>query len=241
MKLRLQPIRVFCLHQTSEAYNPDVYCKPDWIPLNFLKNYIERLQEEGYEFISLAEAHKHIQSDVIRCKKYAVLAADDGLKCQLELVPWLEEHHIPITLFVNIETLDGQTCGCVIKRYFDIKDKNTEAQHATELYFTKNDISSLPSSVSIGMHGITHDDVTTMTGEEFGNMIRTCESSLKSNLHYVPFYAYTYGRHSYRTDEILKKLHIIPVLADGGVNYNDSTVIHREILEYIYKCQNQVS
>lgn len=241
MKLHLQPIRVLCFHQTTETYDPEKYCKPDWIPLDFLKKYIDKMQSEGYEFISLVEAQKYIEKDVIRFKKYAVLTADDGLRCQLALIPWLKEKQIPITLFVNLETLKGDVCGVQMKKYFKVKDKITEAKYAKELYFSKDDIEHLPSIVSIGMHGITHDDVTGMKGEEFGKMIRICESSLKSNSHYVPFYAYTYGRHSYRTDEILKQLHVIPVLADGGVNYNDSTVIHREILEYIYKCQNQVS
>lgn len=241
MKIRLQPIRVFCFHQTSETYDPNVYCKPDWIPLDFLKNYIKQLQAEGYEFISLEEAHRHIKRDVVRGKKYAVLTADDGLKCQLELVPWLEERHIPIALFVNLEILDGETCGCVVKKYFKIKDKKTEIKHAKALYLTNNDIKHLPALVSIGMHGITHDEVTEMTEEEFEKMVHICVGKLCNNSQYIPFYAYTYGRHSHHTDDELTKLHIIPVLADGGVNYTDSKVIHREIFEYIYKCQGQVS
>ena len=74
MKLRMQPIRVFCFHHVSAVYNPDVYCKPDWIPLDFLKNYLEQLQAEGYKFISLAEAQTKISNDKFRIGKYAVLA-----------------------------------------------------------------------------------------------------------------------------------------------------------------------
>lgn len=240
-KLRLQPIRVFCFHQVSDKYDPEVYCKPDWIPSDFLKSYIEQLRAEGYEFISLAEAQAKMAKDKFRISKYAVLTADDGLRCQLELLPWLEEQRIPITLFVNIETLDGDTCGCVVKKYFAIKDRVTELKHAKKLYFTKDDIEHLPAIVSIGMHGITHDEVTAMPLEKFESMIRTCESALGTNSQYIPFYAYTYGMHNNRTDEELRKLHVTSVLADGGVNYDESNVIHREILEYIYKCQNQVS
>ena len=66
MKLRLQPIRVFCFHQVSETFDPNVYCKPDWISLDFLKEFVLRLQKEGYEFISLEEAHWYISEDFFR-------------------------------------------------------------------------------------------------------------------------------------------------------------------------------
>ena len=241
MKLRLQPIRVLCFHQTSETYDPEVYCKPDWIPLNFLKNYVEQLQAEGYEFISLQEAYEHIKNDRVRGKKYAVLTADDGFKCNLNLVPWLEERQIPITLFVNLETLDGKTCGCVVKKYFEIKDQKTELKHAKELYFTRDDMQLLSPLVSIGMHGVNHEEVAQLSAEKFKEVVTTCVEALAELPNYIPFYAYTYGKHSQRTQSILHQEHIVPVYADGKLNYNCTTEIHREPLEYIYKCQSQLS
>lgn len=236
MKLRLQPIRVLCFHQVSETYDPAVYCKPDWIPLEFLKHYIKQLQSEGYEFISLQEAYEHIKNDRFRRKKYAVLTADDGLRCQSALVPWLEEKQIPITFFVNLETLDGNTCGIQVKKYFNITDQKAELKHAKELYFTKEDMQHLSPLVSIGMHGINHEEVNQLSAEEFKKIVTTCVEALDEYSNYIPFYAYTYGKHNRQTDEILQKANIIPVLADGGVNYSDKSIIHREILETI--CQD---
>lgn len=241
MKLRLQPIRVFCFHQTSETYDPAVYCKPDWIPLDFLKNYVMQLQAVGYKFISLTEAQAKIANDKFRIGKYAVLTADDGFKCHLALVPWLEKRHIPITLFVNLETLDGETCSCVVKKYFDIQDKKTEIKHAKELYFTHDDMKHLSPLVSIGMHGVNHDEVNQLSAEEFEGIVSTCVKALGEHPNYIPFYAYTYGKHSQRTQSVLRQAHIVPIYADGKMNYNTPTEIHREPLEYIYKCQNQVS
>lgn len=234
MKIRLQPIRVFCFHQTSETYDPEVYCKPDWIPLDFLKNYVLQLQAEGYKFISLAEAQAKIANDKFRIGKYAVLTADDGLKCQLELVPWLEEQHIPITLFLNLETLDGQICGCEMKKYFNIKDKTTELKHAKELYITNEEMKFLSPLVSIGMHGVNHNAVHEMSDGEFRNTLSKCMLELGNFANYIPFYAYTYGIHNNEVDDILHSANVIPVLADGGKNYNDG-FIHREIFEYIYQ------
>ena len=238
MKLRMQPIRVFCFHHVSAVYNPDVYCKPDWIPLDFLKNYLEQLQAEGYKFISLAEAQTKISNDKFRIGKYAVLTADDGLKCQLALVPWLEKRNMPITLFVNLETLDGETCGVEVKKYFNIKDRQTERAHARELYLTGEDLNTLSPVVSIGMHGVTHDSINQYTDEEFAHKVETCVNVLTKHPNYVPFYAYTYGKKTAKSDEILRNRNIIPVYADGQSNYHDSSVIHREILEYVYNSQN---
>ena len=238
MKLRLQPIRVFCFHQTSEQYDEGVYCKPDWVPLLFVQNLIQQLKDKGYKFISLAEAYKHIQNDMIRRKKYAVLTADDGFRCQLNLVPWLKERNIPITLFVNLDTLDGETCGLEVKKYFNITDKQTEKAHAHELYITADELKSHLSMVSIGMHGVTHEVIYNYTDTEFKNVVDTSVNALKAYPNYVPFYAYTYGKRTAKSDDILREKNIIPVYADGQCNYNDSTVIHREVLEYIFKQQN---
>ena len=221
MKLRLQPIRVFCFHQVSENFDPNIYCKPDWIPLNFLKGFILRLQHEGYEFISLENAYKHIQEDLIRRKKYAVLTADDGMKCQLELVPWLETHHVPITLFVNVETLNGNTCGKPMKEHFRIESKEEEIRHAKQLYIERKDIETVSPIVSIGMHGVDHNEVTHMSDEEFRIAVEECKDKIGLFEKYIPFYAYTFGKYTWSTDAILHSSNVVPVLSDGLKNYDD--------------------
>lgn len=234
-RLRLQPIRVLCFHQTSEQFDADVYCQPDWVPTAYLKQFIEGLQQEGYEFISLAEAYEHIQKDMIRRKKYAVLTADDGLKCQLDLVPWLEIHKVPITLFVNVETLSGDVCGRPMKEHFQIENMDEEMRHAKQLYLGRKDLENVPPIVSIGMHGVNHDEVTCMSEKEFIKAVDVCKLEIGSHSQYIPFYAYTFGRHTCKTDAVLHQSGIVPVLSDGAENYNDAEYIHREIIEVKYK------
>lgn len=242
MKLRLQPIRVFCFHQISETYDSDVYCKPDWIPLSFLKDYMKQLQSEGYVFITLAEAFQHIQNDLVRTRKYAVLTADDGLLCHLDLFPWLEEQCIPLTMFVNIKNLDGRTCGWPVMNYFKIVNKHDEIRYASKLYCTTEQLFTLSSSiVSIGMHGVTHDPVTKLLDNEFAEQLKICQDTLSCHKAYIPYFAYPYGTHNPNTDKVLWGRNIVPVLADGGVNYNDSRYIHRESIDEIYKCNSQHS
>lgn len=236
---RLRPIRVFCFHQTSEQFDADVYCRPDWVPTSYLKQFIEGLQQEGYEFISLAEAYRHIQKDIIRRKKYAVLTADDGLKCQMDFVPWLEVKNVPITLFVNVETLSGKVCGKPMREHFQIESKDDEMRHAKQLYLKRKDLEKVSPIASIGMHGVNHDGVTGMSEEEFRKAVDICKSEIGTHPQYIPFYAYTFGRHTLKTDAILLQSGIVPVLSDGGENYSDAKYIHREIIEVKYKESNR--
>ena len=239
-KCRLQPIRVFCFHQTSERYEEGVYCKPDWIPTAFLKEYLEQLQVKGYIFISLSEAQKHINKDIFRFKRYAVLTADDGLLCQAELLPWLEERHIPITLFIDLETLDGMTCTMPVKDFLNITDKIEEQKHAEQLYLTLKHLENLSSPMlSIGMHGVKHEKMYEMTAEEFTEQINTCKQVLSQYSSFIPFFAYPYGTHSSITNKVLCQKKIVSVWADGKQNYDEKDVIHREILEYIYNLKNE--
>ena len=101
MKLRLQPIRVYCFHHVSDAYDTSYMWEEDWLNTDALKTFILGLQQNGYTFISLSEAHAKLTNDIYRNRKYAVLTADDGFKTLLNIVPWLIEQQIPITLFMN--------------------------------------------------------------------------------------------------------------------------------------------
>ena len=63
MKLRLQPIRVFCFHQVSEWLDESEYAEPDWMALSDFKQKISDLRKAGYVFISLQDAHRHLKED----------------------------------------------------------------------------------------------------------------------------------------------------------------------------------
>lgn len=231
MKLRLQPIRVLCFHQVSECFDPAIYCDADWISLADLKGKIKALLQQGYHFISLEEAHHHIKYDFIRIRKYAVLTADDGLKCQLDLLPWLEENKIPLTMFLNVETLSGDKCGEPMMQYFNIVSKEQERAHSI-LYATADNIAAVQSSIlSFGLHGIDHRGATSMTYEEYRSNIIECKTYLNKIVSTVPFYAYTYGIRTKEYDDILHENDFIPVYMDGRVNYNNPNGVHRELIK----------
>ena len=130
LHLRLQPIRVLCIHEVSEVDENS----PDWIPTAYFKRTILEMQSQGYKFISLKEAYEHIRSDeLIRIRKYAVLTADDGLRCHLEMLPWLEQHTVPITLCLNVLSLKQTICGLPYKQWYNIVDKEEENHNNEEI------------------------------------------------------------------------------------------------------------
>ena len=127
--------------------------------------------------------------------------------------------------------LRGDVLGEQFKRYFNIIDVDEERMIAEQLYFTEQELLLNNHWATIGIHGVNHADCTQMTGEQFTLNVKQCVHRLNKNELYVPFYAYTYGAYSNQTNEVLKQHGLVPVLVDGLLNYNDSSRIHREIIE----------
>lgn len=230
VRLRLQPIRVFCFHQVSELYNPLTMWECDWTQINLFKQNILKLKEQ-YTFISLTEAHEKIKHDCFRSRKYAVLTADDGYKSLLSILPWLNEQKIPITLFVNPRYWDGLSWSEIneeqSRRVKSDVDMLTEV--CPDLYLTKEQLQRIASSplVTLGLHGYEHFDATKMSLSEFTDNVQQCRDSICDMDGYIPYMAYTWGRHNKSTDSILQKMNIVPVLVNGMDNYNNSDYIDR--------------
>lgn len=214
-KIRLQPIRVFCLHHVCEQFDADAMNVGDWMALDEFKRKINALHDQGYEFISLTEAYEHLRYDYIRRKKYAVLTFDDGYKSLCEVLSLLRVLQIPCALFINGKYLDGKS----------YRNKPTEC------YLSQDELFALSSPlIEIGSHGYEHADASKMKVDDFQKHIHMNIHLLKNHPNYVPFHAYTWGRYTKETNNILKDFYIIPVYIDGMKNYNEINYIHREIL-----------
>lgn len=215
MKLRLQPIRVFCLHHVSAEFDAESMNECDWMQIDKFKGKVLAMQQDGVDFISLADAYNHISNDKIRRKKYTVLTFDDGYASLKEILPWLEEQRIPTTLFINGKYLDG-------KLY---------RNNPKEQYLTEKEVFALTSPlIEIGSHGWKHTSALDMTDLEFQKSVERNIRLLSTHPRYIPFYAYTWGKHKKTNDILLNEKHIVPVLVDGEANYNDSLFIHRDLM-----------
>lgn len=214
IKFRLQPIRVVCLHHVCAEFDAGYMHSGDWMQIDEFKSKVSSMQEGGVEFISLTDAYNKITNDKFRNHKYAVLTFDDGYASLKEILPWLEEQQIPATLFINGKYMDGKSYR-----------KNPKEQ-----YLTKEDLFSLTSPfIEIGSHGWTHIDASKISADEFELIIEQNIKFLQTHPRYVPFYAYTWGRHNEMTDILLQSKNIIPVYMDGMKNYREQQVIHREL------------
>jgi len=216
-KMRLQPVRVFSFHQVSDEFEPDTMMECDWLQTEAYKRMVLSLKE-NYSFVSLQEAYSHIAKDMFRTKRYAVLTADDGWASLHNVLPWLSEQNIPLTLFLNPGYFDG----------VHFRERNTER------YLLERDIkrvSDTYSNVFFGMHGWEHVDVSKQDENEFRKNVGRSLEALKDYKNFVPFFAYPWGRHNAMNKRVLKEFNLIPVLMDGMMNYNDASAVHRELLQ----------
>lgn len=215
MKLRLQPIHVFCMHHVCNAFDAESMNACDWMQIDEFKCRIQSMQHDGVEFISLTDAYAKLTNDKFRNHKYAVLTFDDGYASLKEILPWLEEQQIPATLFINGKYLDGKSYR----------------KNPNEKYLIKEELFSLTSPlIEIASHGWEHKRATEMTAEEFAESVKRNIGLLSGHPNYIPFWAYTYGSHSNNTDDYLHRQGLVPIYIDGMKNYNEIKVIHRELL-----------
>lgn len=217
-KLRLAPIRVFCFHQTSAVFDPTTMTEEDWTEIEQFKRNISVLQQE-YQFISLPEVNEKMKQR-FRRKKYACLTSDDGWASLKEILPWLNEQNIPVTLFLNPGYFDGQ--------HFRERD--------TEKYLSLAEVEEICSKyplVTIGLHGWEHWDSSKQTIAEFADSVERSVNALKHIPNYIPYFAFTWDRKSWGNYMVLYAYHIIPVVVRGNYNYNTPGYIDREPFDNI--------
>ena len=215
MKLRLQPVHVYCLHHVCEVFDANSMNKSDWMQINKFKNRITAMRHNGVEFISLKEAYYHILHDTLRTHKYAVLTFDDGYASVKEILPWLKEQHIPATLFITGKYLDGKSYR----------------SNPQEKYLTYDEVFSMKNPLfEIANHGWEHTDLRGMTMDGFISDVKQNIDVLSKHPNYIPFWAYPYGIHADVTDEFLRNNGLTPLYVDAGVNYNSVAHINRELM-----------
>lgn len=215
IRIRLQPIRIFCFHHVCAIYDASHMYECDWMQIDEFKSKVISMLQDGVEFVSLTTAYKHICNDWFRCNKYAVLTFDDGYASLKEILPWLEKKNIPVTLFINGKYLDGKSYR----------------ENLKEKYLTYEELFALSHPfIEIGSHGWEHIDACDMKLQEFKDSVNRNRMLLQTHPKYIPFYAYTYGKHILEEDEFLKAESIIPIYVSGEKNYNNCSYLDRELL-----------
>ena len=106
-RIWLHPIQVFVFHQVSDVFEPETMWECDWTQTDAFKRHIQALKKK-YTFISLTEVQRRLAQDKWRFRNYASLTSDDGWASLTNILPWLVEQKIPVTLFLNPSCLDGK-------------------------------------------------------------------------------------------------------------------------------------
>ena len=216
-KLRLRPIRVFLFHQVSDVFDQDTMKICDWTETQLFKKNIGMLKKK-YLFVSLEIAYQKMSKDVFRFRNYAVLTSDDGWASLSNVLPWLAQQNVPVTLFLNPGYFDGQ-------HFRDID---------TEQYLLEADIQQIADNypnVTFGTHGWEHKRATEQNETQFRESVSNSLKVLQVYPNFIPYFAYTYGGFNAMTGRILKDYGLVPVLIDGMKNWDDLSCIHRELLD----------
>ena len=232
MKLRLQPIRVFCFHHVSDVRDPLVCQESDWTQLDLFKRNIEKLSR-NHTFISLSEACDKLQHDWFRFHKYAVLTTDDGLASVLNVLPWLEEKKIPLTLFINTRYMEGDKIKPIHQKWLQELAPDADiVSIAKGMYLSKEQVFELTSPyIEIGLHGHEHFDAVKIPEEAFEEDIDKCIAILRAHPRYIPAFAYTWGHSTKESTSYIQNKGITPILIRGGVNYKWVGSVDRECLD----------
>ena len=217
-RMFLQPIPVFVFHQVSDALEPETMWECDWTQTELFKQKISALKKR-YTFISLPEVQEHLSKDRLRFRRYAALTSDDGWASLTNILPWLVEQKIPVTLFLNPSCLDGL-------------HKNSRE---TDKLLTKEEVLRIVGEgkpfISVASHGWTHKDSTKLTQDEFEESVQKSEEELAPIPGKVPFFAFASGRYTPKQVGYLKSNGLIPVFVDSRVNEKDPTAIHRYCID----------
>lgn len=214
MKLRLQPIRVFCFHQVSNVYDVNTMWENDWMQIDEFKKKIILMHNNGVKYISLTDAYLHISKDKLRKQRYAVITFDDGWVSLQNIIPWLVAQRIPITLFLN-------------PAYLLNEDKREKGISLNQAELDKL-LQGGKGLIQIASHGWNHALCTDLDKLHFEENVDKSVAFLSKYDEYIPYFAYPCGRHTATQDVILQAKGITPVYCDGMKNYNDKSVIHRE-------------
>lgn len=229
IRQRLKPVSVFLFHHVSGVRNPLISATCDWTQTEQFKKNICLLKKE-FGFISLEEAWWRLNHDRFRFHKFAVLTADDGYRSVLDILPWLEQQSVPITIFVNTKYLDKKSWGEVNEEVAREYKPNVDmmSEVCPDLFMSKEELFGLDSPiVSVGLHGHEHLDAIKQSENEFSEHVEKCKSILSTHKRFVPFYAYAWGRHNAATDRILREKDLVPVLVNGMKNDNNLGYINR--------------
>ncbi|HEX9970026.1 MAG TPA: polysaccharide deacetylase family protein [Acidimicrobiales bacterium] len=144
---------------------------------DLLRRHIDRLRRWGYDLVTFGELAERAASG--RAGGAAALTFDDGFADNLhELVPVLDQHDVPATVFVVAGRLG-----------------EAHPDHRGARFLDADELRTLSGRVEIGSHGATHVDLTALAPDALEEELVASRRALEGIVEQaVDLLAYPFGR-----------------------------------------------
>ena len=181
----LKPI-ILMYHSVVKNDSVDPY----GISIKDFNEQISWLDDQGYQFVSLANLVESIRDGIYgKGSKQVVLTFDDGYRDFLDqAVPVLVQRRLPATVFLVTDML-GKTADW------------SSASNQTQL-MTEEEVRQIKiDGISLGSHTLTHTDITTLNEDELERQL--VASRIKLADFGETFHAFSYPWGKYTDREVI--------------------------------------
>ncbi len=191
---RRKGIPVLMYHRVWPDLTDDLTITPER-----LRDHWQFLKEDGYHTLSLPEYLDIINGKSKQPQKAILITFDDGYRNNLEYAyPLLKEFGWQATFFITGNMIDGA---------------GEENEKGVLQKMTLPELHSLdPAVVQLGIHGYVHEDMSRLTLQENGAVLRNAVKAFDTGgLSYYKVWAYPYGKRPGKNSTAIKK-----IMADSG-------------------------
>ncbi|XOV90946.1 MAG: polysaccharide deacetylase family protein [Bacteroidota bacterium] len=193
-------VNCFIYHRFGDSRYPSTN-----VSVKNFRAHLEYLKQAGFKVMNFSDAIGYMKNDQ-PVMKVAVITIDDGFSSFYENgLPLLEEFAFPATLFINTETVGGNS----YMSWDELKDAGKRG-------------------VEIGNHTHSHAFFLDIDNEkrydQFAAEIKTCQDLIKENLEFTPkVFAYPYGEFDARMKAIVQESGFIAGAAQNSGVINPNT------------------
>lgn len=191
-------ISVYCYHSFANDTWPYSIKPPEF------KKQIKRLIHDGYNFKSIDDLSMHITGKKLLLGKIAVITIDDGYENVHDIVDFMLKNSIPGAFFIlaHPEHVDRSEIDNTYKLL-----SMQQIKKLSKMGFT------------IGFHGSTHKNLTTLNTSELNAEISLGKKTLEKKLgHKIVHFAYPKGRFNQKVIKHIRRSGFETAFAMGDIN-----------------------
>ena len=196
-----------------------------------LERTLSWLQAKGYRFISCRTLLECLSGECPMGRKWVVLTLDDAWRSNLQLLPVLERHDVPVTIFAPWEpVLTGNYWWEYVPRsereafkaldyesFCEQLDRRKVELHLARSCMTADELRLLDRHplVSIQSHTLTHPILTSLTDDRLKLELTASKVNLENLLgHEVSFFSYPNGSYTRREVEAARAIYRMAFTTD---------------------------